>query len=79
MDTETVWLLLQEGFNAEEIAAAAKVSVATAHGMIVAATPRPTRTTGRLHLGQGQSEACQSSTLTLRPSLACLPTTGQWG
>jgi hypothetical protein len=62
METETVWLLLQEGFNAEEIAAAAKVSVATAHGMIVAATPRPIRTTGQLHLRREGSETGRSST-----------------
>jgi hypothetical protein len=55
MNRETVWLLLQEGFNANEIAEAAQVSLATAHGMIVEATPRPVRTIGQLRCGSTSS------------------------
>lgn len=40
MNQETTWLLLQEGFNAREIAAAAGVMLPVALGMIREAIPK---------------------------------------
>ena len=40
MNRKTVWLLLTEGFNVAEIAAAAGVGMQVALGMIHEATPR---------------------------------------
>lgn len=50
MTKEETWLLLKEGFSAQEISAAAGVSMPVALGMINEAVPRSIRAIGELSL-----------------------------
>lgn len=56
------WLLLKEGFNAQEIAAAAGVGLAVALGMMNEATPRSARhINGQLRLKSSSTESAAST------------------